>query len=53
MLPDRLEFLNRYEKFYSLMKEQAIQSNVSESEFYLIMICKLKAMNRERREKGK
>ena len=50
---ERLEYLNRYEKFYSLIKEQAIQNNVSEKEVYLILMAKLKAMNREAREKAK
>lgn len=51
MLPERLEYLTRLNNFLEVIIEQAKQDNVSESEFYLIMIAKLKAMNRERREK--
>ena len=53
MLSDRLNYLNRFNKFYKTIIEQAKQNNISESEFYLVMIAKLKAMDRERREKAK
>jgi len=51
MRPDRLNYLNRFDKFYKTIIEQAKQNNISESEFYLVMIAKLKGMERERREK--
>lgn len=53
MLPDRLEYLNRFDKFYKAIIEQAKTNNLNESEFYLVMIAKLKAMDRERRGKAR
>jgi len=51
MRPDRLNYLNCFDKFYKTIIEQTMQNNISESEFYLVMIAKLKGMERERREK--
>lgn len=53
MLPDRLNYLNRFDKFYKVLIEQAKTNNLNENEFYLVTIAKLKAMSRERREKAK
>lgn len=53
MLPERLGYLNRFDKFYKVLIEQVKTKTINEVEFYLVMIAKLKAMNRERREKAK
>jgi len=50
MLPERLEYLKRVEKFYNMLVEQAKQDRISEADFYMIIKAKIKALDRERRE---
>lgn len=50
---ERLEYLQRFDKFYRMLIEQAKQNIINESDFYLVMIAKLKALSRELREKAK
>jgi len=50
MQPERLEYLERVEKFYNMLVEQAKQDRISESDFYMIIKAKAKAMEKERRE---
>jgi len=50
MLPDRLEYLKRVEKFYNMLVEQAKQDKISEADFYMIIKAKVKAMERKKRE---
>ena len=50
MQPERLEFLSRFDSFYKMLTEQAKQNKLNESEFYLVIASKAKAMERERRE---
>ena len=47
----RLEFLSRFDSFYKMIIEQVKQNKLNEAEFYLVMIAKLKASERERRER--
>ena len=53
MQPERLDFLKRLDKFYNVITEQVKQDNISESEFYLLLSVKCKAMNKERLNKAK
>ena len=50
MLPERLEYLKRVEKFYNMLVEQAKQDRITEADFYMIIKAKIKALDRERRE---
>ena len=50
MLPERLEYLERVEKFYNMLVEQAKQDKISEADFYMIIKAKIKALDRQRRE---
>ncbi len=45
-----MEFLNRYDKFYQMLIEQAKQDNINEQEFFMLMVTKAKVMAREERE---
>ena len=51
MVPERLEFLNEFDKFYEMLIEQAKTKAINEAEFYLVVGAKVKAMDRERRER--
>ena len=53
MFPERLHYLTRLTSFIEVLTEQAKQEKINESEFYLILMAKLKASNRELREKVK
>ncbi|MBA7576162.1 hypothetical protein ES708_17999 [subsurface metagenome] len=53
MLPEKLEYIARVQKFINVLIESAKTNQISEEDFYLIMKAKVKAMDRERREKGK
>jgi len=48
MLPEYIEFLSRLDAFYKLLVEQVKTKTINEAEFYMLMGCKCKAMNRER-----
>ena len=51
MLPDRLNFLNRFNAFYRVMTNAVKEEKVNERDFYLIITAKVKSMDQERREK--
>ncbi|MBA7575720.1 hypothetical protein ES695_01210 [Candidatus Atribacteria bacterium 1244-E10-H5-B2] len=53
MLPDRLNFLKRFDNFYQVMVNSVKEAKINERDFYLIIGAKVKSMNQERREKGK
>jgi len=53
MQPERLDFLNRLGRFYNVIIEQAKQENITESDFYMLLSAKCKALNRERIRRGK
>jgi len=48
MCPGRLSFLNKFDKFYRELINLAKEDKINEQEFYMIIIAKAKAMNRER-----
>jgi len=52
MVPERLEFLNRFDNFYQVMVNAVKEEKVNETDFYLIIGAKVKSMNQERREKN-
>lgn len=51
MLPERLEFLNRFDKFYRIITNAVKEDKVSEQDFYIIIRAKCKSLNQERRER--
>jgi len=51
MLPERLEFLNRFDNLYRVIINAVKEDKLTEMDFYLIVIAKAKAMNQERRER--
>ncbi len=53
MLPDRLNFLGRFDNFYQVIVNSVKENKVNERDFYIIMGAKCKSMNQERREKKK
>lgn len=52
MLPERLEFLDRFDNFYQVMVNAVREDKVDERDFYIIIGAKVKSMNQERREKN-
>ena len=48
MCPDSLSFLTKFDKFYQELINLAKADKISEPEFYMIIIAKAKAMDRER-----
>ena len=53
MLPDRLNFLDRFDNFYQVTINAVKENKVNERDFYIIIGAKVKSMNQERREKKK
>ena len=51
MCPDRLSFLTKFDNFYQALIRDLKENKYNEAEFYLIIIAKVKAMVRARREK--
>jgi len=51
-VPERLEFLNRFDLFYGVMINAVKENKLNERDFYIIIGAKCKAMNQERREKN-
>lgn len=51
MIPDRLKFLERFDRFYQVMVKAVKEDELNERDFYLIITAKCKSMNQERREK--
>jgi len=50
MCPDRLSFLTKFDKFYQELINSVKEDKINEPEFYMIIIAKAKAMDRERRD---
>ena len=50
MLPERLNFLDRFNNFYQVIVNAVKEGKVDERDFYLIIGAKTKVMNQERRE---
>ena len=51
MLPERLNFLSEFDKFYNSLVSDLKQERYNEAEFYLIITAKSKAMDWERLNK--
>jgi len=51
MLPERLEFLNRFDNLYRVIINAVKENKLTERDFYLIVVAKAKSMNQERRER--
>jgi len=51
MVPERLEFLNRFDNFYQVIVNSVKENKVNERDFYIIIGAKVKSMNQERRER--
>jgi len=50
LLPERLDFLGRFDNFYQAMVNAVKENKADERDFYLIIRAKCKSMDRERRE---
>ena len=50
MLPERLNFLNRFDNFYQAIINTVEEDKLNERDFYLIIRAKCKSMDQERRE---
>lgn len=48
MLPEKLDFLERFDSFYQVMVNSAKEDKINEKDFYLIIRAKAKSMDRER-----
>ena len=53
MLPEGLNFLTEFDKFYQELVSDIKEAIYTEQKFYMIIIAKVKAMNRERLERKK
>jgi len=51
MLPEKLNFLNRFDSFYQVIVNAVKEGKVNERDFYIIIGAKVKSMNQERRER--
>ncbi|MBA7714441.1 hypothetical protein ES703_123464 [subsurface metagenome] len=51
MLPERLNFLDRFDSFYQVIVNAVKEEKIDERDFYIIIGAKCKNMNRERKEK--
>ena len=51
MLPEKLEFLNRFDNFYQVIVNAVKENKADERDFYIIIGAKVKSMERERRER--
>jgi len=50
MLPERLNFLKRFDNFYQVIVNAIKENKLNERDFYIIIGAKAKSMNQERRE---
>jgi len=46
MVPERLNFLNRFDKFYQAIINKVKEDEISESDFYILIRAKCKNMNK-------
>ena len=51
MLPEGLNFLTEFDRFYQDLVKDIKEGRFNERDFYLIIDAKSKSMNRERRER--
>lgn len=52
MLPEKLEFLNRFDNFYQVITNAVKEDKVDERDFYALIRAKAKTMDQERREEN-
>ncbi|MBA7543963.1 hypothetical protein ES705_36307 [subsurface metagenome] len=50
MLPDRLNFLDRFNNFYQVIVNAVKEDKIDERDFYIIIGAKTKSMNQDRRD---
>jgi len=53
LLPERLNFLDRFDNLYRVIVNAVKEDKLNERDFYIIITAKAKSMNQERREKGR
>ena len=51
MIPDRLKFLSRFDKFYKELVNAVKEDIVQERDFYIVIRRECKNMDQERRER--
>jgi hypothetical protein len=51
MLPERLNFISRFDNFYVAMINGIKENKINERDFYSLIRAKAKTMDQERREK--
>lgn len=49
LLPEKLEYIAKVQKFVNMLIESAKTDQITEADFYMIIKAKCKAMNQERR----
>ncbi len=52
-MPEKLEFLKRFDNFYQVVINAVKEDKLNERDFYIIIGAKVKSMNQERRENKK
>jgi len=50
MLPERLNFLKRFDNFYQVIVNAVKEDKIDERDFYIIIGAKTKSMNQDRRD---
>ena len=50
MVPERMEFLNRFDNLYRVLVNSIKEDKLNERDFYSIIRAKCKLMDQERRE---
>lgn len=50
MVPERLNFLSRFDSFYQVIINAVKENKINERDFYIIVGAKCKSMNQERKE---
>ena len=50
MIPEKLNFLGRFDIFYQVMINSAKENKIKERDFYALIRAKAKTMDQERRE---
>jgi len=51
MLPERLNFLSKFDIFYQVIVNAVKENKINERDFYIIIGAKVKSMNQGRRER--
>ena len=51
MQPEKLKYLDSFDKFYRMLVNQVKENKINEKDFYMIIKAKAKSMDQDRREK--